>query len=489
MGQPLPALISASPIDAPLDLRWRRWVLTFCAEAFRDVGGAIIPMAPYHAALWSWVWSLRRGHRPRPFVAIWPRGAGKSTTAEWACVAVGARWSRRYALYVCETQDQADTHVQNIATRLESPRLAQAYPALASRRIGKYGQSKGWRRNRLRTASGLTVDAMGLDSAARGAKIEDVRPDLMIFDDLDGLHDSPAVTAKKIETLTQSLLPAGSDDVAVLAIQNLVHPNSLFVRLVDGRAEFLADRQISGPFPAVQGLTYEQRDGRYVVMGGQPTWAGMDLDACQRKLDTVGLTAFLRECQHEVEQLSGGLFDHLVYRHCPWDAIPTFERIGVWVDPAVTDTDESDCHGIQADGIAPDGTIYRLFSWEDRTSPRNAMLRAVLKAIELGAETVGVETNQGGDLWQETFEAICEELKVTLHFESDKGDSGTGSKIHRASEMLAEYEQGRIVHVEGTHVILERALNRFPKQKPFDLVDAAYWSWHDLRTREKFFWI
>jgi hypothetical protein len=46
--------------------------------------------------------------------------------------------------------------------------------------------------------------------------------------------------------------------------------------------------------------------------------------------------------------------------------------------------------------------------------------------------------------------------------------------------MLTDYERGRIIHVLGTHEVLERALKRFPVQKPYDLVDAAGWSWRDL---------
>jgi hypothetical protein len=49
--------------------------------------------------------------------------------------------------------------------------------------------------------------------------------------------------------------------------------------------------------------------------------------------------------------------------------------------------------------------------------------------------------------------------------------------------MLVDYEQGRIVHVLGTHESLERSLRRFLIRKPYDLVDAAYWSWFDLRGR------
>ena len=42
----------------------------------------------------------------------------------------------------------------------------------------------------------------------------------MILDDLDDPHDSPAVVTKKLRTLGRSLLPAGNDTLAVLAVQN-----------------------------------------------------------------------------------------------------------------------------------------------------------------------------------------------------------------------------------------------------------------------------
>src|SRR5205085_3177694 len=68
-------------------------------------------------------------------------------------------------------------------------------------------------------------------------------------------------------------------------------------------------------------------------------------------------------------------------------------------------------------------------------------------------------------------------------FTSAKAGEGHGSKVHRSTRMLADYEKPgrRIVHVFGTHLVLERALRRFPKTKPLDLCDAAYWAWRDLR--------
>ena len=158
--------------------------------------------------------------------------------------------------------------------------------------------------------------------------------------------------------------------------------------------------------------------------------------------------------------------------------------------PAVSSTDQSDAHGAQADGIGTDGTIYRLWSWEQRATPEDALRRALLKAVELGAEAVGVETDQGGDTWQPTYRAAWDGLVADgsvpaetrcPEFRAAKAGAGHGPKTERAGRMLQDYERGRLVHVLGTHTVLERALRRFPRAKPFDLVDAAYWSWQDLR--------
>jgi hypothetical protein len=144
---------------------------------------------------------------------------------------------------------------------------------------------------------------------------------------------------------------------------------------------------------------------------------------------------------------------------------------------------------IQADGIDENGRIFRLWSWEQITSPEDCLTRAIRKAIELKAELVGVETDQGGDTWESVYREACRNFSWLQgqnppRFAQAKAGAGHGPKAHRAGQMLFDYEQGRITHVIGTHNILERALRRFPAVKPFDLVDASYWGWYDLRGRQ-----
>lgn len=445
--------------------------------------------------LWQWATAISSGVRPRPFTAFWGRGGAKSTNAEAAVIDLGARRVRRYAWYVSGTQDKADSHVENIAGMLESENVSRYFPDLSRRMLNKYGSSKGWRRNRLRTASGLTVDSLGLDTGARGVKIEDARPDIIIFDDVDELHDTLVTTNKKIQTITQSVLPSGSNDCAVMFIQNLIHPNSVASQLADGRADFLIDRIISGPYPAVDGLTYEQREGRFVIVAGEATWAGQSLEVCQQQIDTWGLSAFLQESQHDVDK-SGGMWNHIEFQHVEYTAKPDFIKTAVWVDPAVTSTDDSDSMGISAGGLASDGKIYGLYWWESITSPEDAIGRAIRKAVEVKSMTVGVETDQGGDTWQSVYarslssvkEKMAQEMSADEYakivwptFIQDKAGAGYGSKAERNMKMMVDYEHGQVIHTLGTHTVIEKSLRRFPN-KPLDLADSWFWTWNDLRN-------
>lgn len=294
----------------PIDLGdWREWLPQMFPQHTTK------PFGPFHAELWDWVWALTPGVRPPPFVAVWSRKFGKSSSAELACAAVGAGRKRRYGLYVCGTQDRANDHVNTVATLLESDTVTRRYPDLGARLENKFGYSRGWRssgKSRVRTASGFTLDALGLDVAVRGIKLDAQRPDLIILDDLDDAQDTPELVEKKLTRLTQALFPAGADDVAILAVQNVVLPEGIFARLAGVArepADFLQGRKLSGPIPAVQGLVTEQRGTQQVITAGTPSWAGFTLVDAQAEIDAVTLPSFLAEYQHNVRRAGDKLFD------------------------------------------------------------------------------------------------------------------------------------------------------------------------------------
>lgn len=483
---------------------WKEWLRTFFPRHFTA------PFAPHHERYWEHVWTLEKGTRPRPLVFCLARKGGKSTAAEATAVVAGTPKpdrppSRTYVLYVSGTQDQADDHVRTIASHIEESDIRKYYPDVAEARVDEYGDRWGWKRDRLVTEAGLIVDAYGLFGAGRGAKIEEYRPDLIILDDIDEEDDSIDVVKKKRDRIQQQVIPAGSNDRAILFIQNVVHRNSVMNRLLTGEDEWLLKRKEIGPIPAATGLSYTKHwdadVGRniYEITSGEPTWDGFDLEDIEDEINDVGPTSFLVEYQHEVEKKGGGIFEGVDFIQMTLPEAmerTAFVRKVLALDPAVSSTDESDCMAIQVDALGTGGLVYRLFSWEEQTTPEKALRKALSKAVQLGVTKIVIESDQGGETWKSVAHRAWEHLVESEdwpHISSrtrrpfvayEKAASTQKSKQARGMEMLEEYERGEIIHVTtGTHLVLEKALNRAFETKPFDLADAAYWSWQDLRGK------
>lgn len=312
----------------PLPADGIAWLRANFSTYFQDVHGYDIPFAERHLEFWRWVWALRPGVSVDPFFAVWPRAGGKSSSVEMACSVIAYFGLRRYGLYLSSVQQQADDHVSNVAGLLEMLGV--------DRSVNKYGHSRGWRVNRLRTDDGFTLDAIGLEAASRGVKLEENRPDLLVNDDLDDGEDSLETLAHKERALTRKILPTGTPDIAVVGVQNLPHPDGIFTKIVQGRAEYLRRRFVSGPHPALEGcvepwyaLVEEDGSLRYRILNGAPTWAGQDMVACEAILNLIGPTAFEVELQHRTELLSMTIFSREAWR--TFDAWPQTDWFDVLV--------------------------------------------------------------------------------------------------------------------------------------------------------------
>lgn len=345
------------------------------------------PMSPEHEEIWEWIEGMGVDDSPGTLCAFLARGGGKSTTIEVGLARICAKLSRRYVLYISDTQDQADTHVQSVEATLSA---VGAEPL-----ISKLGRVRAWRRNQMRTANGFNIAAFGLDGAARGTKIEHFRPDLMIFDDVDRQSDSPYLTKQKIEAMTLSALPAGAPNCAVLFIQNLVAANSIASRLDDGRADFLLNRRVIKA-PAVRGLTYEEdpipegidpltvRNRTYHITGGIPSWQGRPLSICELQLNTWGLGAFLREAQHEVKVGVTFFTDWNVLLHIP-KANPFTPLTGLpsnWTFFGGLDWGYADPFAFVLKGVDEHGTIHGIESVQREGLTNEAQAKLIVDILK-----------------------------------------------------------------------------------------------------------
>jgi hypothetical protein len=427
---------------------WRDWLRALFPSHIRA------GFARRHEEFWEWLWSITPESAPRPFVGIWPRGGAKSTSAELGAPALGLRGRRRYGLYVRDTQDRADDSVSNVAALLESEAVQRYYPEHAERLVGKYGNSQGWRRNRIRTAGGFTLDALGLDVAGRGVKLLEQRPDFMIFDDIDARHDSPKQTEKKLATIKDSLLPAGTANCAVIAIQNLIIPNGIFSRIVDGRADMLTRRLLSGPEPALRNMKTERvRDPetgglRAVITAGEPTWQGQDRQACQQLVDLIGLDSFNREAQHQVQEREGALWTRDVLNATRVAKCPLFKRVVVGVDPSGGGEEI----GIIVGGLGYDNHGY---IFDDQTAkgalgPRYWARQTANAYHDHKADRVVAEVNFGGDMVEANIKVADKTVPVKV-LRASRG------KAQRAEPVSTLFSEER-AHLVGAFPELETEL-------------------------------
>lgn len=475
MAAPVPGALSPGEIGK---LPYREFLSRYFPQATRH------PLASRHTSLWDWVSELQTGIYQPGYFAVWPRGGGKSTAAELATNYLGCRLTRRFALYTCETQEQADVHVQNISSNFEALGVPRA--------LSIYGKSKGWRRNQLQTATGFNVAAFGLDVGLRGIKIDNYRPDIIIGDDLDNRHDTLQARKKKIEILTQTVIPTGSMDCTFLGAQNRITKDSIFSQVIDRKTDFLTDIQYTEEKalinPNIVKVFNELTETyQYKVLSGEPTWEGQGIDACENLLARIGLRAFLRECQQQVEETEGGIWSAEVIEATRRISHPQLLRTVVAVDPS--SSAEGDACGIIVGGVARILGILHAFIIEDATmehsTPKQWAAQVLSCARKWNASEIIVEGNHGGGMARTILESEAQLQKEPLNIPVRLVHATVG-KVTRAEPIEKKYEDGLVHHV-GHFVELEAEMQSWRPQSGMpspNRLDALCWSVAGLLDEE-----
>lgn len=127
-----------------------------------------------------------------------------------------------------------------------------------------------------------------------------------------------------------------------------------------------------------------------------------------------------------------------------YDVPANLERVLVAVDPAVSNNEGSDEHGIVVVGLARDKDGYaRGYVLEDgslRGNPEDWARKAVSLYRSWQADKIVAEKNQGGQMVESTIKAVDRSVPVKL-VHASRG------KVVRAEPISALYEQGRVHHV------------------------------------------
>ncbi len=159
---------------------------------------------------------------------VGPRGAAKSTLGTLAYVLRAAveGWEP-YIWIVCDTAEQAATHLDNLkAELLDDGLLADAYPQST-------GRGPVWRREAIVLGNGVKIEAFGTGQHLRGRRHGASRPSLLVCDDLQNdAHIASAVQREAARSWFHgALLKAGTKHTNVLHLATALHREALALEL------------------------------------------------------------------------------------------------------------------------------------------------------------------------------------------------------------------------------------------------------------------
>lgn len=306
---------------------WRVWYATIFGDAF------VSNLADHHVEAIEWHWQSvvlkRAGIKPSPnaYFAVWPRGHRKSDLIRHIAVADACLLRKGYCLYVSSSRGKVHEHALSIETLIHSDGVLAYYPQIAKVDKTLTGQQRSWTSDRMISEIGYTWHFVGLKEGVAGANVDGVRVTLCVLDDVDERENSPLISQQKMAVLTRAVLATRQENTVYFSAQNYISRHGVIYQIHTGKMAALSNRVHTKPIPAFYDLVTEFRtiDGqpRDIIVSGIPSWPHYDLARGQAEIDDIGLSAFLVEMQHLVEEDKAGaiLPDYSEVVHViPWSA-------------------------------------------------------------------------------------------------------------------------------------------------------------------------
>jgi len=158
------------------------------------------------------------------------RGSAKSTimTMSYPIWAIVGKQQKKFVLIASQTQYQARVHLMNIKRELESNDLLK-------NDMGPFvEQREEWGSTSLYIPKyNARITAISTEQSVRGIRHGAIRPDLIIADDVEDMASVKTREGrnKTFDWYTSEIIPAGDTYTKRIAIGNLLHEDSLLMRL------------------------------------------------------------------------------------------------------------------------------------------------------------------------------------------------------------------------------------------------------------------
>jgi hypothetical protein len=248
-------------------------------------------------------------------VRAWSRELAKSTRSMMEFLYLLLTKKKRYMFMASNSYDNAVRLTTPYKIQLESNR----------RIINDYGPQASlgnWTDGDFTTRSGFTIRSIGAGQSPRGARNEEIRPDIICFDDFDTDEEclNSDIIDKKWKWCTEALLPTRSISEATLVVWcgNLIAEDCCIMR-----AQEFADK--------VDVVNIRDREGR-------SSWPAKNTEAhIDRVLSTLPYSAQQKEYYNNPVN-EGKVFKEMTWGKCP--PLKSMDLICVYSDPSTSNRDK-----------------------------------------------------------------------------------------------------------------------------------------------------
>ena len=420
---------------------------------------------------------------------IAPRETGKSTWVFhllpiWA----GAHGHKQYILAFSDSATQAQQWLTNFKMEMSTNKLlASDFPELVEPlRLSEGARAMEDNRNVTTRSNGFIFQVSGADSNVLGANRGGLRPQVLLFDDIEPTESNYSVyeAKKRLNTvlsahfyLNQAAIVAfvgtttmpdsiidtirkvGEQRIKYIAEHELDNLNDVedleaFRSTLDADVKWVVDHQINCRYyPAI--VTSEDATGAITEASLWPEkWPMEELNKER------GTREFAMNMMNRPVGMDGGYWEEDDIK------IQVPEEFGntmVSVDPAVTTKRQNDYTGIAVLSRGSDGLVYVRHA--EQVKKNGPDLREHVEALinEYNAKLLYVESNQGGDLWKQVFDGVpCKYRNI---HQKEK-------KEIRAGQAADRYKKGKVFHTRYFPVLVEQMV-AFPRVPHDDVLDAV----------------
>lgn len=418
------------------------------------------PSAPFHHELFA----LTEDPAWKLLCVVAFRGSGKSTifTTSYALWSILGVQEKKFVLIFCQTKGQAKQHMMNLRQELENNALLKTdLGPFKEERDTEWGSS-----SLVFSRSGARITVASTEQSVRGLRHREHRPDLVICDDVEDLASVKTQEGrdKTYQWFTSEMLPAGDMNTKVVVVGNLLHDDSLLMRLKNDirigarngifREYPLLDEKGTvlwpGKYPSAESIEEQKQ-----IVGNESSWQREFLLRIITDEDQVILPEWIQ-----------------YYDTLPHDGpFSDFRFSATGIDLAISEKATADCTAMVSARIFGRGHSLRIYILPNPVNERLDFPKTVERAMS-------VSRSLGNGIYTKLYienvgyqQALIDHLKVQ-HLPAEEFKTLGQDKRARLTLTATPIQSGVVLFPRQGAELLIRQLVGFGKERHDDLADA-----------------